>query len=91
MPELKLGPTYDFANPPNRLSLVRKSRDRPRQFTRRERRPRRGREPQLRVGALPEQEIAQSLLAAGADEQIDVRRVGGDAPPTAESALELDR
>src|SRR5205823_1824579 len=32
------------------------------------------REDDLRVGALPEQEVAQPLLAAGADQQVDLRR-----------------
>ena len=35
-------------------------------------------EEQLRVGALPEQEIAQSLLSAGADHQVHVRCAGAE-------------
>src|SRR5690606_32418022 len=37
--------------------------------------PQRVGEIQLRIGKLPEQEIADALLAAGADEQIGLRRV----------------
>ena len=88
MPELKLGPTYDFAN--SEPSLPRsKIADRPRQLPRGERRPRRGREPQLGVSAFPQQEIAQSLLAARSDQQIDIRRVIGDAAATAQAPLEF--
>ena len=80
MPELKLGPTYDFANPPNLLSRDRKSATARAQLSRRERRPRRGREPQLRVRAFPQQEVAQALLAAGAD-RADRRQALSAATP----------
>src|SRR5207344_338234 len=48
-------------------------------------RPEDGREPQLRVRDLPQQEVRRAHLAAGADEQIRVGRVGrvetfGDRP-----------
>ena len=65
--------------------------DRPTQLLRCERRPRRRREPQLRVGAFPQQEVTQSLLAPRADEQIDIRGIGCDAPAAAQAPLEFHR
>jgi hypothetical protein len=38
-------------------------------------RPHRVAEPQLGIGAFPQQEVGQALLAAGADQEID--RAGG--------------
>ena len=48
-------------------------------------RPHHGREAQFRVGTFPEQEIAEALFAAGADQQIDVRHVRGPATAAADA------
>src|SRR5690348_9547319 len=42
--------------------------------------PQRRREHQLGVGGLPEQEVADALLAAGADEQVGIGDAGGEQP-----------
>src|SRR5690348_6235768 len=42
--------------------------------------PQRRREHQLGVSGLPEQEIADALLAAGADEQVGIGNAGGQQP-----------
>ena len=39
--------------------------------------PERRHEHKLRIGRLPQQEVAEPLLAAGADHQIEVRQVAG--------------
>src|SRR3989338_251254 len=43
-------------------------------------RPQGRREVKLGVGALPEQEVAQAQLAAGAEEEVDVVGAAGDKP-----------
>ena len=39
-------------------------------------RPHARHEPELGIGAFPEEEIAQALLASGADQDVDVRSLG---------------
>src|SRR5690606_29326766 len=52
-------------------------------------RPQRGREPQFGVGQLPEQEIADPAVAAGADEQVRWREVGQGDPRADRGLVDL--
>ena len=65
---------------------------RPRESCRIEVRPQAVDEVQLGVGAFPQQKIAQALLAAGADQQVDIRCAAGlEWSTCASEAAELGR